>query len=283
VTVAAKRSRLGLWAVGLLLVLTYVPTILWLVHRWSLGVWFHVHGFAVIPIALWIAWGAIRKMDGAPHDPSRWGFLFLVPAVLLQVLDAALKFQLLSAVSLIIALPGLSLLLLGKARTRALWFPLLFLGFALPIPLVVASRIHMMLRQIAAVSTEHVLSWIGYDVTRERTMLQVGPETLQIADACSGFSTLMALTMAGLLLAYMARSRLWRAGLLVCLIFPVAAIANTARCVALCMLVVAFGQDILQTYAHELSGFLAFAMALGLLLASERLLLGKPVDEEKPE
>ena len=277
---APPRRRLGLWVVAALLALVYAPTVMWLVHRWSLGIWYHVHGFAVLPIAGWLAWSQLKKMEGEARDPTLWGLAFLIPAAALHVLDAALKFQILSAISLVVLLPGLSLLLLGARRTGRLWFPLLFLGFAIPIPLVVASKIHLVLRQIASVLTEAALSGIGYDVERDGTMLQVGPESLQIADACSGFSTLMALTMAGLLLAYFGRARAWRAGTLVALIFPIAVVANTFRCILLCMLVVAFGRDVLATFVHDLSGFLAFALALGLLLTVERWLLGKPKKEE---
>ena len=134
------------------------------------------------------------------------GFLFLVPAVLLQVLDALVQFEILSAVSLVLAIPGLSFLLLGKERTKAIWFGLFFLVFAVPIPLMVVRKIHLALRYIAAIGTEWMLSF-GYEVEREGTLLTFnGTEKIQIADACSGFATLMALSMAGLLMIYLTRS-----------------------------------------------------------------------------
>jgi len=271
--VAFRRS--GLLAVGLLLVLVYAPTCAWLVHRWSLGVWYHVHGFAVVPIALWLAFARLREARALPPGASAWGFAFLVPAVLLQVVDAALRFELLSAVSLVLAVPGLCLLLLGPARTRALWFPLLFLLFAVPIPLAVASRVHLVLRQIAARGTAGVLDAIGYGVAREGTLLQVGPESLQVADACSGFSTLMALFMAALLHAHLQRMRAWRTAAVAALVFPLAALANVGRCAFLCMVVVAYGQDTLSTWIHPASGLLTFAVALGALLAADRWALAR--------
>ncbi|MCK6458646.1 MAG: exosortase/archaeosortase family protein, partial [Planctomycetes bacterium] len=184
-----------------------------------------------------------------------------------------LGFEILSAVSMLLSIAGLSLLLLGTRRAKAIWFPLLFTAFAVPIPLFVARPIHLALRQVAAVSTEGALSFLGYDVHREGFHLRVGPESLEIADACSGFSALMAMLMVGLLLAYTGRARLWRGATLVLLVFPAAVAANLARCVLLSMLIAAFGGGILDTAVHPVSGMFTFAAALGLVLAFERLLL----------
>jgi exosortase len=266
----------GLWAVALLFALVYAPTAVWFVERWSMGVWWHIHGFVVFPVAIWLARSRLRSLPPAPPSSSAWGFLFLAPAVLLQVLDAMLGFEIVSAASMLLAIVGLALLLLGRERTRAIWFPLLFLGFAIPIPLFVARPIHLALRQIAAVGTEGVLSLLGYDVHRDGYHLSVGPERLEIADACSGFSTLMAMLMIGLLLAYLSRARLWRGLLLVLWVFPAAAAANVARCVLLAMFMAAFGGGILDTPLHPISGMLTFAIALGLLLGLERLLVAAP-------
>jgi exosortase len=270
---AGVARKPGVWAVAALFALVYAPTCVWLVERWSMGVWWHVHGFVVFPISSWLAWRKLRVLPPGPPSSSALGFLFLAPAVLLQVLDAMLGFEILSAVSFLLALAGFVLLFLGRERAKALWFPLLFLGFAVPIPLFVARKIHLVLRQIAAVGTEHALDLLGYDVHRSGMHLQVGPEGIEIADACSGFSTLAALFMAGLLIAYLARARWWRGALLVLWVFPAAAAANVVRCELLSMLTVAFGSDILGTALHPVSGVFTFVLALALLLALERLLL----------
>lgn len=271
---SGRRLRAtGLASMALLLALVYYPTVAWLVHRWSLGVWFQLHGFAVFPIAIWLAHLRLRRFAGPPPTPCRWGFLFLLPALALQVLDAALRTELLSAVSFFLIIPGLCLLFLGRARTKAIWFPLLFLGFAVPIPLLAARSIHLVLRHVAAAGTGHVLDFLGYEVSRQATSLQVGPHAIEIADACSGFSTLTALLMVGLLLCYLARARAPRAALLLALVFPIAMLANLVRCILLIMLVAAFDADILGTMVHPGSGVATFLLGLFLLMAVERWML----------
>jgi exosortase len=268
-----RPRRARPWILAALFALVYAPTAAWFVERWSMGVWWHVHGFVVFPLAFWLARARLRSLPPEPPSSSALGFLFLAPAALLQMLDAMLGFEILSAVSMLLAIAGLALLLLGRRRAKAIWFPLLFTGFAIPIPLLVARPIHLALRQVAAVSTEGALSFLGYDVHREGFHLRVGPEQLEIADACSGFSALMAMLMVGLLLAYMGRTRLWRGALLVLSVLPAAVAANVARCVLLSMLIAAFGGGILDTAVHPVSGMFTFAAALGLVLAAERLVL----------
>jgi exosortase len=270
---SAVLRKPGFWAVAALFALTYAPTAVWFVDRWSMGVWWHVHGFLVFPISIWLARGRLLSLPPIPLTHSSLGFLLLVPAAVLQALDAMLGFEILSAVSMLLAIGGLALLLLGRERTKALWFPLLFLGFAVPIPLFVARPIHMVLRQVAATATGGALEMLGYDVRRTGLLIEVGPERIEIADACSGFSTLMALLMVSMLLAYLGRARPWRGALLVLSVLPAAAAANVARCLFLSMLVAAFGHDILGTALHPVSGVVTFALAMGLLLALERLLV----------
>ena len=122
-----------------------------------------VKGFTIDP-GVW-APAKARSMSGdGPPAPSAWGYAFAVPALLLLVLDAAIGFELLSALSLLLLLPGASLLLLGRERTRAIWFPLLFLAFAIPVPLVVAEatiRYHAPARYDDTVRVSTVLTRLG--------------------------------------------------------------------------------------------------------------------------
>jgi exosortase len=234
-----------------------------------LGVWYHSHGFLVPPIAFFLAWKALRRLGTRPVEASAWGFWFLVPAVLLQVVDAALRFELLSAVSLVLIAPGLCLLFLGKARTLAIWFPLLCLAFMIPVPKLAAEQVHLALRQISAVATEQTLSFIGYDVVRVQTTLHLPFGAVQIADACSGFNALLVTIFAGTLLVYLGVEGWWRRVLVFAAIVPAAVFANILRCTVLVILIGGFDASILQTWVHDFSGVCTFLCALFILLGVE--------------
>ena len=130
------------------LVAVYAPTLSWLWDRWTLSVWQHAHGVLIPPVVAYFVYLELQGVRHLPPASSPWGFAILVPALLLHVLDTGMHTQLLSAVSLILALPGLSLLFIGTARTKAILFPLAFAAFALPIPLALTEDVHLALRHV---------------------------------------------------------------------------------------------------------------------------------------
>lgn len=266
-TRAVARSRWQWLVVSLLAlegVLLYAPTVGWLFDRWTLSVWHHAHGLLVPPVVAYFAYQELKPLAGLPPSASAWGFLFLIPALLLHAVDAGLHTQLLSAIALMLALPGLSLLLLGVARTKAIAFPLVFVVFALPIPLALTEQIHWQLRQIATAGSSAVLPWLGIPVFVEGTTLHLASGAIEVADACSGFSTLYAAVAIACLTAYTARSTTRRL-LVLASAAPLAIGANLLRVIALVVLVVWRGEGILETFVHPLSGMLTFALALPVI------------------
>jgi hypothetical protein len=151
-----QRVVLALAAVEF--VVLFAPTVAWLFDRWTLSVWQHAHGLLIVAAVSYFIYEELRNHAGAPRSASAWGFVLLVPALVLHALDAGMHTQLLSAAALVLALPGLSFLLLGRTRTRAILFPLAFLAFALPIPLAFTEQMHWQLRQIITAATSP-LKW----------------------------------------------------------------------------------------------------------------------------
>jgi exosortase len=244
--------------------LLYAPTVGWLLDRWTLSVWQHAHGLLIPPIVAYFAYHELKPLTGLPPSSSAWGFAFLVPALVLHALDAGMHTQLLSAAALMLALPGLSLLLLGRERTRAIAFPLFFLAFSLPIPLVFTEPIHWQLRQLVTAVTAAVIPWLGMPVFAEGTTLHLPNGALQIADACSGFSTLYAAAAMACLTAYSAASPARRV-LVLLSAAPLAIAANMLRVIGLVLVVAWYGDSILDTFLHPLSGMLTFALVIPVI------------------
>ena len=254
-----QRAAAGLGIAELAVL--FAPTIAWLFDRWTLSVWHHAHGLLIVPVVGYFIYQELKPLAALPRSSSPWGFAFLVPALLLHALDAGMHTQLLSAVALLVALPGLSFLLLGVARTRAILFPLSFLAFALPIPLAFTEQIHWQLRQIVTAGTAAIVPWFGIPVYVEGTTLHLPGGALQVADACSGFSTLYAAVAVAALTAYSTPSGVRRL-LVLASAAPLAIVANLIRVSGLVLLVVWQGDQILETFVHPLSGMLTFALAL---------------------
>lgn len=261
---ATRFSRPWLVLVGLLLVAVYAPTLAFLWERWTKSVWHNAHGLLIPPVVAWAIWQEFKARRGLPWGASAWGFVFLLPALLLHVVDTGLNTQLLSAASIVFVVPGLSLLFVGTERTKAIAFPLAFLAFMLPIPLAFTERLHLVLRHVAAEASAWLLPWVGVPVFKEGTTLHIANATLQVADACSGFSTLYAAIAVAVLTAWTCPSPT-RRFLVVLLAAPIAIAANIVRVVLLTLLVYWQGTDVLATSLHTLTGLMTFALSLPVI------------------
>jgi exosortase len=264
----SSSARWRVAALGLLtleLIVLYAPTTKFLWERWTMSVWHNAHGVLVPPVVAYLIYQELKKFQGTPTPAgSIWGFVFLIPALIIHSLDTGMHTQLLSAASILIALPGLSLLLLGVERTRAILFPLAFLAAALPIPLGMTEQIHMQLRLFTTAATALLVPMLGIPVFAEGTTLHLPVGPLEIADACSGFSTLYAAGAVACLTAYSTTG--WRRRALVLLsAAPLAIAANILRIVFLAALVVWQGAEVLETFIHPLSGMMTFALALPVI------------------
>lgn len=261
---SARWQRIVLWVAAAELLVLYAPTIAWLWDRWTLSVWQNAHGVLIPPVAGYFIYRELRARPHLPRSSSPWGFAILIPALALHALDAGMHTQLLSAAAMIMALPGLSLLFLGAQRTRHILFPLAFLAFALPIPLGFTEQIHWQLRQIVTASTAGVLPLLGIPVFVEGTTLHMAQGSLQVADACSGFSTLYAAAAVACLTAHSIGSTARRA-LVLLAAAPLAIASNVLRVIALVVLVISQGEQVLDSFLHPLSGLMTFALALPII------------------
>ena len=264
---ATRTERWRAWLlvlVGVELALLFAPTVRWLIDRWTMSVWHNAHGMFILPLVAWLSWRELREHPDLPQSSSAWGFAFVIPALVLHALDAGIHTQLLSAIALVLMLPGLSLLCLGIPRTRLILFPLLFSVFALPIPLGLTETIHLVLRKITVAITTVALPLLGISVYTEGTTLHTVHGTLEVADACSGFSTLYAAMAVAFLTAYTA-SGAGRRALVLLAAPPIAIACNVLRVVLLVALVVWRGESVLETPLHPLSGMMTFALSLPLI------------------
>ena len=285
-TVTHERpvSQAALWLVLAGMLAVFAPTLVWLWGRWTLSVWHNAHGLLLVPVVGYFVREELLALRHLPRRSNPWGFAILVPALALHALDAGMHTELLSAGALVLALPGLAFLLLGTERAKAILPPLLFLALALPIPLSFTESIHLALRHVATAGTASIVPALGVPVFVEGTTLNTAHGALEVADACSGFSTLYAAVAVAMLTAYQAASPARRA-LVLLGAAPIAIASNIVRVVLLVMLVSWRGADILDTFVHPLSGIMTFALALPIIFwlgGRQRAPLAPPAPAPSP-
>ncbi len=229
-----------------------------------MSVWQNGHGILVTGLVIYLISGELKKRKSLSLTSNPWGFLILIPALLLHMLDTGIHSQLLAAIALFISLPGFSLIFLGTKRTKAILFPLSTLLLTLPIPLVFTESLHLALRHIATKSVAWLLKLFGVPVFSSGTLLEVENGSLMVADACSGFATLYAAVTIAILTAYFCEN-IRRKILVLLIAAPLAVGINIIRVLLLTLMVNWFGLDVLATSAHQISGLLTFMIALPII------------------
>lgn len=245
--------------------LAFAPTGAWLVDKWTESVFRNGHGIFVPFLMAYLAHDHLKQDDDPEPRASAFGFVFLAAGLSLLALDSAINSQLLAALGLVLALPGVSLLLLGSRRTRGIAFPLLLGIFLLPIPTGAISQVFLALRTVTAIATSWLVPLFGVAVSRDGTQLAIPGQLIEVADACSGFATLYAAILTALVLAHLSSSPRRRVAVLLCAV-PLALVCNFARVTALVLLVRHYGPDILDTEAHPASGLILFVFVIGALI-----------------
>lgn len=115
------------------LALLYGPLGLEMTHKW-LSDEYSAHGLFIPFMVVLLLWWKRAEIARTPRVCSAWGLPVLGAGLALQVLAWHARMPLFAAMSLVPTLLGLTLTLAGRQMLRLLWFPVVFLVFATPLP-----------------------------------------------------------------------------------------------------------------------------------------------------
>lgn len=239
---------------------------------WWFSQWFNPaseteHGPIIALVSLWLLWRNLQadKPGDASPRPGR-GLALIAVAFVLHLLGAAIGQARVSAVAFLLYLDGAAWLLGGRRWGRAAAFPCAFMLLSLPLEFLFDEfGFHLRLAVIdAATGIAHGL---GIDVIRNGTQLLApdGSFAYDVAPACSGIRSLVALTALCTLLGYLHFKAWWRRGLFFLVSFPFAYLGNVIRILAIIVAAEWFGQRAGEV-VHAWFGFLIFVVVLGLAL-----------------
>jgi exosortase len=261
----------ALWAVLLLFCAVFAPAAVWMYGEWTETIWRNAHSLFIPLIMFLLARSILRRDTGGDDGASPWGLPFVSAGLILAVVGSAIPFHILSAVGLALCLLGLSLLLLGARRTRAL-APPLWLGLLLvPLPTSLAPFAYLPLA--TAVGAELLFGLFGIPVIQQGAALEMTGGIWHITDRCSGFSVLVAATGASVFLAVYSKSWLRRIALLLSP-WILVVIFNSLRVFVVSAFFEYTGINLLQAHLHGASGIATFwaVMAVLFLMADRRTL-----------
>lgn len=207
--------------------------------------------------------GGGRRRTASGDAAAGW---LITAAIGLHVLGYAMQQTRLSIVALLVFVAGALRLAGGKRWSDAAIFPLGLVLLAIPLGFL--QPLGFYLRLAVSETAERVLQFAHVPVVRNGTQLFAPDGRFQydVAAACSGVRSLVALFAMALLIGYVRLPRRWARTLLVLTTVPFAFAGNFLRILAIVGVGQRFGQAA-GTWVHDHSGFLVFAVVLGLLLS----------------
>jgi exosortase len=235
------------------------------------------HGFLVPFAAMALVAVRRRRYAELPGAPSFAGALVLAGSIAVLLVGAAASEFYLQRASMVPFLVGWVWLLEGSARARLLLFPIAFLLFMIPPPALFWSSVSLPLQLLASSAAEATLHLAGVPVIREGNVIHLENYSLEIASACSGIRSLVALLALAALLADGTLGndegpRSFGAKLaLVLLAIPVAVLVNALRVSSAALVATSAGRETVDRF-HGVSGFVTFALAFLILAGGKGIL-----------
>jgi exosortase len=264
------------WLLAILLALVFAPAGIALGEVWS-SVDYYSHGFLVPLVAYWAsAQGRARFSILADRD--RRGFLLLVVALCGFGMGSASGVPWLQGLALIAALVACTLYLGGAAGVRALAFPLSFLIFMVPLPPSWITPIIVKLQLIVSETAVTSMGWLGSEVIRNgNVILLPGGDSLFVAEACSGITSIVTLIPLAVMLAYFTVPTLGRKIILVGAVIPAAMLGNWLRVSVTVAAAERYGAAAATgNWLHESAGMLSFGLACFALIGLGALMRRVP-------
>lgn len=277
----SERTRVSVkifrifWKEILALALTlaaFAPTLVWMWDRWFARDSYYSHGILIPAVSIVLIWAKREELSATGRRESPWGLTLVIAGLALYLVSSILRIYFSSGFSFLIVLVGLVLHFFGAAVFRKIWFPLFFLFFMIPLPMVVIANISFQLKIFAAEFATHILNSMRLPAIREGSIIKMHSAYVIVDDVCSGLRSLISLTALGSIFAYWMNGPWWRRGLLFLTTIPIAVVTNVFRVVFLSAVSEIYGVEFAEGFVHDASGFMVFGLAFILLFAASKLI-----------
>jgi len=247
--------------------------------------------FLILVGSAWALWSLRPALVALPVRPLPWLGLpllacaaaaFAVALLLLMQIGPRTLLLWWLTTALLAAATGLALARVGTPRWRTALFPLVFVLFALPIPLRLLVPLQDVLQDITTKLAYHTFAALGFTVVRTEFVLELPGGRLRVEEACSGVRSLTALTAIAAFVAFLKGFGPLRGLLLLALSIPVVMAVNVLRVILSGFIQEGFSSNYIKDEWHEALGFAMVFVGLGIILLIARAMHGAVVPPHVP-
>jgi len=252
--------------------LTYVPTLIWMWDRWFSKDSYYSHGILIPLVSGYLIWKKREALTKIVPQRSGWGMVLIVLGIIIHLFSSVFRIYFSSGFSMLMVIFGYVLYFYGTKTLKQVLFPLCFLFFMFPLPLVVIVNISFKMKLFAAEISKQVLNNMGILAVRDGSIIKMRHAYVVVDDVCSGLRSLISLAALGSLFAYLLKGPYWKKIILFLSTIPIAVVTNVCRVVFLASVSEIWGTEKAIGFVHDASGFMVFAIAFVMLFAVGKLL-----------
>lgn len=256
------------WIIIIAMVVMFTPTF----YRLATLGWKstdYTHAYFILPISLWLIF---KRRDALlkSNNISTSGAVLFVLGLISYLFAALNEFMFLEAFSFVLMVWAVFKLKLNKKSFKKILFPIVYLLFLVPPPSMAIDMITFPLKKISTYGSYFILKISQVPVRVYGAILKVGGHELFMADACSGFRSLITLLALGALYAYFQRTSLGKKWFIFLSVFPLAILGNILRISITGFISYFAGIKYAEGFFHTFSGlFLFLFTVLGLIVLTE--------------
>ncbi len=231
----------------------------------------YTHAYFLVPIFIWLIY---RKRDHLRRSDrvSIAGSLVLAAGIAVYIFSRLNEFMFIEAASCVLLVWGIFLLRYTRASVAAVFFPLAYLIFIIPPPFIVVDGITMPLKTIATHGSYTLLKCVGLPVSLSGAILRVGSYDFFVAEACSGYRSMVTLLALGSLYAYLQKTTMVKKWIIFLSVIPLGIVGNIFRIFVTGCIGHFAGIQYAEGFFHEFSGGVVFLIAIfGLMFITDKL------------
>ena len=237
------------------------------------------HALLVPLISLFFLYQRRERLATTPRRLCWWGLPILFGGMFWYAFWIYGRVDMFRGYGMIVSLFGLTLFLLGPAMMRVLWFPIVYLVFAVKVSDLLWERIAQHLQDIAARGATFLMKMasvvLDFDVSTQGNTISIWHdwndgrgwrvEGLNVHEVCSGLRMLMAFLALGTALAFLWDRAWWQRIVMVGLAVPIAVAVNILRVTTLGLLTL-HDPALAHGDFHTFIGMLMLIPAAGMFL-----------------
>jgi exosortase len=226
------------------------------------------HVYIVPVVVAVLMWWKRQELLELRKTSSWPALILLAAAVFLHIAGYVVQQARVSFLGFLLGTYALIGVTWGTAWLRAVFFPFFLLVFCMPLgntAEIITGPLRMLVAQLS-VSISHY--GLGIDVIRQGSQIFDAARTIQydVAPACSGIRSLVALLMISTVYGFLGFTKLWKRWLIVLAAFPLAVAGNTFRITTVIIVGKIWGQDA-GARIEQNFGFVTYVFALATLFA----------------